>query len=451
MTTEAITIENAPSTSPSNASNIDPSWSLPRRILFRFISVYFILLFFPWPLPPVLPVLGEWINNFFTESIWAPVIRLVARHVLRLPEEISHASTGSGDKLFDYVQIFVCFCISVVACGIWSYVHRAKTNHKKLEAAFRIWLRYTLAVVMISYGTAKILPLQFPSPGPMQLVKTYGESSPMNLLWTFMGLSKFYGLFGGIMELVPALLLFYRRTALIGALMLIAVLSNVVMLNFCYDVPVKTYSSHLLIMAFLIALPDLPRLWQFFIKNAPTVPAPVRKPFEKRSQERARIIAKTLFIGAALALEIQGTYQIAKERGPLAKIPAHYGTYEVVSFSRDGQDVPPLLTDNTRPRYFVLRGFQDKLAASFRMVGGQTKHYLAEVDSEKKTMALGTKEDEKPTEILLNFTDTLGVFETLEGTMDGSLVKLHLRKYNPQDFPLMNRGFHWVNEFPYNR
>jgi len=451
MNAESITIENAPTTAPSNQPEADPSWSLARRVAFRFLSVYFILLFFPWPLPPVLPVGGEWLNNFFTESIWAPVIRLVAKYILRLPNEVSSVQTDSGDRLFDYVQIFVCFCLSVIVCAIWSYVQRRKTSHEKLEAAFRIWLRYTLAVVMISYGTIKVVQLQFPTPGPTQLLRTYGESSPMSLLWTFMGFSKAYGFFGGLMEIIPALLLYFRRTALLGALMLIAVLSNVVMLNFCFDVPVKMYSLHLLIMASLIALPDLQRLWHFFLENAPTAAAAVRKPFEKRSHERARIVAKILFIGAALALEIQGVWQGANERGPLAKNPPHMGAYEVVSFTRNGVDVPPILTDSTRPRYVVLRRFQDKLATSVRMLGGQTKHYLAEIDTEKKSLALGTKEDEKPTEFVLTFTDADGVLETLEGTLEGAKVKFQLRKYQTHEFPLMNRGFHWVNEFPYNR
>ncbi len=54
-----------------------------------------------------------------------------------------------------------------------------------------------------------------------------------------MGYSTPYNVFTGLVETVPAMLLFFRRTATLGALLLVAVLANVVMLNLCYDVPVE--------------------------------------------------------------------------------------------------------------------------------------------------------------------------------------------------------------------
>jgi hypothetical protein len=50
-----------------------------------------------------------------------------------------------------------------------------------------------------------------------------------------------------------------------GALVSIGVMSPVVALNFCYDVPVKLYSSHLLAMKVFLILPDLRRLLNLFV------------------------------------------------------------------------------------------------------------------------------------------------------------------------------------------
>jgi len=45
------------------------------------------------------------------------------------------------------------------------------------------------------------------------------------------------------------MLLLFRRTVTLGAIASAAALLNIVLLNFCYDVPVKLYSAHLLLMA----------------------------------------------------------------------------------------------------------------------------------------------------------------------------------------------------------
>ena len=121
-------------------------------------------------------------------------------------------------------------------------------------------VRFTLATAMLLYGAEKVIPEQFGTPLPSDLLEPIGEGSPMHLLWTFMGTSIPYVIFTGAAEMLGGLLLAARRTTLLGALVCIGVLSNVVMLNLSYDVPVKLYSSHLLLMAVFLAAPDLRRL-----------------------------------------------------------------------------------------------------------------------------------------------------------------------------------------------
>jgi len=87
------------------------------------------------------------------------------------------------------------------------------------------------------------------------MLEAIGDQSPMGLLWNFMGASAPYTIFGGLGELIGGLLLTNRRTALLGALISAAVMSQVVMLNFSYDVPVKIYSSELLLTARVLIAP----------------------------------------------------------------------------------------------------------------------------------------------------------------------------------------------------
>ena len=39
----------------------------------------------------------------------------------------------------------------------------------------------------------------------------------------------------------------------------------------------------------------------------------------------------------------------------------------------------------------------------------------------------------------------------LDGTMNGHAVRMELSFRDPDSFPLRSRGFHWVQELPFNR
>ena len=64
----------------------------------------------------------------------------------------------------------------------------------------------------------------------------------------FMGLSAPYKYLAGIGEVAAFALLLHHRTALLGAVVTVAVMANVCALNWFYGVPVKLYSTHLLLI-----------------------------------------------------------------------------------------------------------------------------------------------------------------------------------------------------------
>jgi hypothetical protein len=63
-------------------------------------------------------------------------------------------------------------------------------------------------------------------------------------------------------------LLIFPRTTMLGALVGLADMIQVFMLNMTYDVCVKTTSFHLLLLSLFLLAPDLPRLFTFFFALA---------------------------------------------------------------------------------------------------------------------------------------------------------------------------------------
>lgn len=92
--------------------------------------------------------------------------------------------------------------------------------------------RYLLGGIMLCYGVSKILQTQFiilPFHVWQQpLEDTWGSS----LTWAFFSYSPWFGILLGFCELIPALLLFWRRTALLGTLLMLPATAAVMIVNF---------------------------------------------------------------------------------------------------------------------------------------------------------------------------------------------------------------------------
>src|SRR4030095_7927752 len=99
------------------------------------------------------------------------------------------------------------------------------------------YVRCLLAATLLSYGWSKLIPLQFGFIGPDSMVVTYGESSPMGLLWRFMAASAVYQMFSGLAELSAGVLLLVRRTMLPGAILAAAGLAYNRLPHFLLRVP----------------------------------------------------------------------------------------------------------------------------------------------------------------------------------------------------------------------
>ena len=69
------------------------------------------------------------------------------------------------------------------------------------------------------YGLQKLIPLQMSTPSLHRFLQPMGEMSGMGLVWRFMGISPEYQMFAGLLEVIPGVLLCFRRTRLPGALL----------------------------------------------------------------------------------------------------------------------------------------------------------------------------------------------------------------------------------------
>ncbi|HEY6332376.1 MAG TPA: hypothetical protein VI756_23830 [Blastocatellia bacterium] len=440
-------IEGAPAVDHSIiADHSTPApWSLARRIAFRFCLVYIVLYFFPFPFSFIY-FLGFISEKY--QSLWNVLVTWAGKHILHLSHGITVLPNGSGDTTWNYVQVLCMVVLAVAVTLVWSFIDRNRVDYRKAYQWLRLLVRFTLASALFTYGFDKAIPVQMPAPLLSTLIEPYGESSPMGLLWTFIGASRPYEIFTGLAEISAGLLMVLPRTTALGALIAIADMLQVFMLNMCYDVPVKLYSFHLLALSIFLIAPDLRRLGNLFFSGRQVALAKTPPMFARPGLNRALLVAQVL-LGAFLAFSASYFgYQGAKRYGFLAGRPPLYGLWSVDEYSVDGQVRPPLLDDDSRWRRVIFDAFPGSFAV--QLPSGARQRFRAQVDTDKKTLKLVKREDPNSTNDF-SFEEPGPGLMTLKGTLDGHQILAKLRRMDEGDFQLTNRGFHWINEVPFNR
>ncbi len=414
-------------------------WSLARLIGFRFAFIYLLLYGVPATVSEV-PLLSWLVSRYL--AVWSWLVSRLGGALLGMDVPY-RVENGSGDQLFSYVELVVLVLVAGVGTLVWSLADRKRPAYRQLAEVLRIYLRFLLAFTMLLYGMVKILKSQFPEPTPGRLLIPIGQSSPMGLLWTFMGQSTAYTLFAGLAELTGGALLLFRRTTSLGALVLLGVLGHVVVLNYCYDVPVKLYSTHLLLIAALLLWPDARRVIDFLILNRATAPADLGEPPGWARWQRQLRITKVLVVTAMVTYIGWLSFDSYKKFGDgAAKSPLH-GAYQVLAMERAGAAVAPAEPSGWRQ---VALSRVSLLAVTG---DGVIRRYGASYDPEQHILALTDREDPQRAGRLT--VTPAGAELRLVGDLGGVAFSLRLRKMEESEFLLVSRGFHWVNDFPFNR
>ncbi len=224
-------------------------------------------------------------------------------HVKNMPPHWHVADRG--DALGNWVleQIFI--VASVLGGLVWTAVAKlrgsTRTEYRTLLAWLRFFLRLTVGYFMIAYGMLKVFPLQMPPISLGILSQPAGNMSPHAFLYSLVGIYPLYECICGVAEVVAGTLVLFRRTALVGTLISIFIMSNVVLYNMFFGVSVKHFAINLLLAEMFIVLPDTKPMFDFFWRHQPAVQTGVWTPPLTRRGVRLYVRAlEIVFIVGAL-------------------------------------------------------------------------------------------------------------------------------------------------------
>jgi hypothetical protein len=413
---------------------------LPALLGFRFAFVYLILYGLRRAVEP-LPY-GRWLLDQIVDFARAPVVWFAD---VVLGVRITAFPAGSGDTTYNYVHVLVLAVVAISAAVLWTALV-GRRHPALLRDRLHMYLRFVLGATMIWYGAIKVVPAQFPAIQPSRLDMPLGEMSPMGLLWTFMGYSPAYGAFTGALEIVGGLLLFWRRTTTLGAAMSAAVLLNVLALNLCFDVPVKLFSFHLLMISVVLVLPDAGRLLDVLVLHRSTAPVATRAPFRSRWLERTRRPIKVLLVVCVLGTAGTRAHESWIRRGGGEPRPG-IGHYEVHTFLRGGVVQARTLDDVSQWRSFAVSplGY-----AVIRTMQGPGRGYgMLRIPLANVMLLVRVRDDQVSYGWLRYRREGDGLI--IQGLFDAVPLEARMRRNDGSSTELMSRGFHWISESHHNR
>lgn len=406
-------------------------WSPLKKLGFRF-SFIFILLFILLKNNGTFPFF-----NFFNQPfIWLSqqFTPWFAQHILHYQYDYAIFTNGSGDTSYDWVTLLILFLLALIGSAIWSLLDDKRQNYDVGYYWLTLFIRYYIALMLINYGAIKLTHSQMPPPGLNKLMQPLNEFSPMGLAWTFMGFSKGYNIFVGLVEISAAFLLF-RRTLVLGALITIATSINIMSINYFFDVPVKQLSTALLFLSIFLLLPYLRTLCDLFFKGEPAqLPLLKRPVFQKKWLKKGAPWLKIGFVSFVVMTQVMGLFSRQKLIDHYFKKSPLYGIYRVEDKN------PELYTLPSDWSYLI---FEGEKQVTIRDRYYKTHYEETQPDTTAKTISLNSFTFD------YHVTDNGDI--VLQKTLEKGVEEIKLTKQNTADFELNKRGFSWIQEYPYNR
>jgi hypothetical protein len=412
-------------------------WSWWRKLLFRFCCIYLLLYITPWTWLGDIPILSLIGDYYGKAETW--LITLANQYIFHV-KDVLVPLNGSGDTSYGYAQLCFFTLTAVVGAAGWTLFDR-RTSYNTAYYWLLVLVRYFVAMMSLSYGIIKLFGLQMIFPSLSALATPLGDLLPMRFSWYFIGYSTPYQFFSGAVEVLAGVLLLFRRTSTLGALVAASVFLNVMMMNLCYDIPVKLFSIHLFVFSNFLLLSDAQRLLNFFVFNKPTQPA-FRFTMPKKWMRTAQVVLKIAFVGLFLVRPVLRAYQrwlTSKEMHTTNKLAT--GFFTVDQFQGN-------VADSLRWKDVVFEATNSgsiQTADTLFRQRYRRGYFSYELDSLAHTIAFKKNATDTTTLFSMQYTvpDTNHI--QLRGKIRNDSVMVALQRQR-RHYQLTERQFHWLSE-----
>jgi hypothetical protein len=413
--------------------NTRSEWTVGQKIAFRFFFVYL-----------TLQVLTDsFLGNLvgYTIDIWGPYAKIFTPPFLWLNRHLFHfryiaaSWTTFSDSLRTIRDIAYLF-LAAMTCAIWTLSDKKRADYNKLHYWFSQILLTGLSCILFAYGIIKVFPIQMQPPSVMTLRRPLGELSPFDLLWTTLGYGTPYEIFTGIIEVSGAILVLGKRTRLLGLFIILAALSNVIALNYTYQIGVLVTSFHIFLIAAFLLAPNGRLLAGIFLRGIAAIPRhDLYTPRKGGVTTMARIFM-VLLVGFSFFANTRFAYRLYARRTAISQTRR---SSLIVEHIVNSDTLKLIEKDTLRWRLWTESIIEGKRKVTIATMNPDVfKTYTLEQDSVGHMLTLRpiSNKDSLP----LIFTRSSNAENTwqLDGNIGHDHVRLNLQKIDPDaEFPLL--------------
>lgn len=155
---------------------------------------------------------------------------------------------GTDDEILILSSIAISLLVAFSICFFVQYRLRRQGKISEIDYLNIGIQRYFLGLFMVFYGVPKLFG-NFFDYQLFALDSKLAEVSEFELAWYYFGKKNWQELLSGILEFVPGLLLFSRRTYYVASLILLFVTSQVFMLNLFFKIGGVTFPAATILLA----------------------------------------------------------------------------------------------------------------------------------------------------------------------------------------------------------
>lgn len=331
----------------SASSGNSKVWKPWQKVLFRIAFVFFIIMSLPNNL--------NWYVNLFSFD-WTNLHYRDLYDIARFGSGITFfGGTIFGSPLNGYAGWIITLLFSIAIGVIWTlvvtFLNKSVKNYETLYYWLRVVVRYRAAIGIIGFGFTKLLPVQMPYPSNGLLNTDFGDFTSQKIYWLSIGIVPWYQVFAGVVEIAAGALLFFRKTTLLGAILLFGALGDIVYVNFAYDGGVHGYSSYFVLLSGFLIIHYVPQLYNLLIREKPTLLVNHYPVLSKQWQyTRYALKGVTMFVFLVLLFYLQlinflyDPYKQPSTKG----ITELRGYYDVAEFKINGKEIPYSPEDTVR-------------------------------------------------------------------------------------------------------
>lgn len=427
-------------------------WNKTTLITFRFVFSYLCLYYLDCAsiLAYFLGGAMGFKSHSLTDFIWGKIAPFVGIHFLHIQKNIE---VRGGDSTYVYLVTFCELAVALVATAVWSMLDGKRAEYQRLHQWLRLAVQLLLAGVMFSYGFQKVFPLQFGRLMPSALNTQLGDMNQQDVLWNFMSASIPYQIFCGSVEVLGGLLLLVPRLVTIGAALCFASLLNIFVLNVAYDVWVKHFSFHLLLLSLFLLAPELPRLTAFFVFRQQIDPRPVPSLSDHQWIDKGAWVA--LWFLGLLFFCISGvsSWKHNLKREEVAKQPL-YGVWIVDKMEIAGDPKRSLFSDAAKTFLHLSPGedkwkrlvFESSAWLEIDCANGAAEMVPFKLNANKDTLTLSKNFYDSNFAAKLAIEKVSAGLLTMKGVVNGLNISAELHKLPISKFRLTNSRVHWVTD-----